>query len=273
MKTWIVIAVAACGSKDTPPSPAAASGSAPATAATVDAAPPAPAAAKLPEIATDHALILADKPGGKVAFTLDGGAKTELADGTIVDQTEAPHEDMAHVTSGGKAGNAPAEHVVAGDSVHRAPKGAFAIVTPSVGCGDYCHAAVWLVDGMTGGRWKLTDNSVNPQVAWRADMTAVAVDAGEDGVAVIELPSGKVLAKLAHTYSPAYAPNGTLYLRGPGHEVYEVVDGKPKKVGKGKKPKVEEGEYEQPPDPVTFDASGKWQLGDDEQPTPKKQKR
>src|SRR5262245_22984781 len=193
MKTWIVIAVAACGSKESAPSPAAGSGSAPPAA--IDAAPAPPAAAKLPEITTDHALIVADKPGGKVAFTLDDGTKTELADGTIVDQTEGPHEDMAHVTAGGKAGNAPAEHVIPGEAVHRAPKAAFAILAPGVGCGDYCHAAVWLVDGMTGGRWKLTDNAVNPQVAWRADVTAVAVDAGE-GVAVIELPSGKVIAKL-----------------------------------------------------------------------------
>jgi len=268
MHRWIVVAAAACGSKESAPSAAQGSGSSAAPPpAAIDAAP-APAA-KLPEIAADHAMILADKPGGKVAFTLEGGAKAELADGTIVEQTEAPHEDGARVTSGGKTGIAPADHVLGQSTIQAAPKGAFAVATPLVGCGDYCHAAVWLLDGMTGGRWKLTDDAVNPQVAWRPDMTAAAIDAGE-ALDVIALPSGNVLAKLAHLYSPSYAPDGTLYARGPEHEVFQIVDGKPKQVGKGKKPKLEEGEYPMPPDPVTFDAAGKWQLADDEKVTPKR---
>jgi hypothetical protein len=103
-------------------------------------------------------------------------------------------------------------------------------------------------------------------VAWRADGKAVAVDAGP-GVAVIELPSGKQLDMFEDTHSPAYAPNGTLYLRGPNSEVFEVADGKPKKVGQGLKLKLD---YPMPAFPVTFDASGKWQLSDEEKPTKKK---
>jgi len=260
MKIWMVVVLAACGAKESPPSTVGSS------AAGSQAKPvEPPAVAKFPEIQMDHALILADKPGGKVAFTLANGTTSELADGTIVEFHYAQFE-ASTVTSNGKTGTVELEHVIGFGTVHPAPTGVFAVLTPALGCGDYCHLAVWLVEGVNGRRWKISDNTVLPMVAWRADGNAVAVDAGQ-GVAVIELPSGKQLAMFDGTHSPAYAPNSTLYLRGADAEVFEVVAGTPKKVGQGVKLKLD---YPMPAFPVTFDASGKWQLGDDEKPTKKK---
>ena len=254
MKIWTVVVLAACGAKEpTAPAPQPAEAPKPAER---------PAVAKFPDIQMDHALILADKPGGKVAFTLADGTKSELADGTIVEEHYEQFGESS-VTSNGKTGSVELEHVIGFGTVHPAPSGDFAVLTPALGCGDYCHLAVWLVEGLNGRRWKISDNTVLPMVAWRPDGKAVAVDAGP-GVAVIELPSGKQLAIYDDTHSPAYAPNGTLYLRGPNAEVFEVVAGKPNKVGQGTKLKLD---YPMPAFPVKFDASGKWQLEDDEKPT------
>jgi hypothetical protein len=247
MKIWMVVALAACGSKEPPPR-----GEGPLTNA-VEAKPP----AKFPEIPMDRALILADTLGGKVVFTLADGAKSELADGTIVEDHFSQF-DASTVTFDGKTGTVEREHVIGFGAVQRAPSGVFAVLTPALGCGDYCHLAVWLVEGLNGRRWKITDNEVIPQVAWRADGKAVAVDAG-DGVDVIELPSGKQLLRFVYTHSPAYSPSGTLYVRGPDAEVYEIADDAPKKVGQGVKLKLD---YPMPAFPVTFDASGKWKFAD-----------
>ena len=260
MKIWTVVVVAACGAKE-PTMPGAGSGSQPADA---PKAAERPAVTKFPEIQVDHALILADKPGGKVALTLADGTTSELADGTIVEEHYEEFGESS-VTSNGKTGSVELEHVIGFGTVHPAPSGDFAVLTPALGCGDYCHLAVWLVEGLNGRRWKISDNTVLPMVAWRPDDKAVAVHAGP-AVAVIELPSGKRLAMYDDTHSPAYAPSGTLYLRGPDAEVFEVVAGKPNKVGQGKKVKLD---YPMPSFPVKFDASGKWQLEDDEKPTKK----
>jgi hypothetical protein len=252
MKIWMVVVLAACGAKEAPPAPGS----------QAKAVEPKPAPAKFPEIPMDHALILADTPGGKVPFTLADGTKSELADGTIVEFHYAQF-DASTVTSNGKTGTVELEHVIGSGTVHPAPSGVFAVLTPALGCGDYCRLGVWLVEGLTGRRWKISDNTILPMVAWRADGNAVAVDAAQ-GVEVIELPSGKQLAMFDDTHSPAYAPNSALYLRGPEAEVFEVVAGQPKKVGQGVKLKLD---YPMPSFPVTFDANGKWQLDDIEKST------
>jgi hypothetical protein len=264
MKIWMVVALAACGAKE--PSAAASGSTTPGSGSQPEPgeAPPKPAVAKFPDIQPDHALILADTPGGKVTFTLADKTTSELADGTIV---EEHHEQFGEstVSSHGRTGTVELTHVIGSNAVYPAPSGVFAVLTPALGCGDYCHLAVWLVEGLNGRRWKISDNTVLPTVAWRADGKAVAVDAGP-GVAVIELPSGKQLEMFEDTHSPAYAPNGTLYLRGPDWEVFEVADGKTKRVGQGVKLKLD---YPMPAFPVKFDASGKWQLSDEEKPTKK----
>jgi hypothetical protein len=266
MKFWMMVALAACGPKEPPAagtgSTTPGSGSQPQLG---EAAPPRPAVAKFPDLQPDHAVILADAPGGKVAFTLADNTTSELADGTIVEAHDEQFGEST-VSSHGRTGTVALTHVIGSGAVHPAPSGVFAVLTPALGCGDYCHLAVWLVEGLNGRRWEISDNTVLPAVAWRADGKALAVDAGP-GVAVIELPSGKQLEMFEDTHSPAYAPNGTLYLRGPDWEVFEVAGGKTKRVGQGVKLKLD---YPMPAFPVKFDASGTWQLNDEEKPTKKK---
>ena len=49
--------------------------------------------------------------------------------------------------------------------------------------------------------------------------------------------------------------------------MFEVVDGKTRRVGQGVKLKLD---YPMPASPVKFDASGRWQLSDEERPAKKK---
>jgi hypothetical protein len=282
---------AACHSKDpgsagsaAPGSGAAGSGGTAAAVAAIDAgtadAAVTPVAEKLPEIKEGYGLVVTDPAGGTLRFTMDDGKTSDLPDGTMVQIAERPeddvHEETQHVSIGGKHGSVPIENVITsyGDPA-RSPKGDFLLVMVAVGCGDFCHAALWLLNGPKR-HWMLSDNVVLPVIAWRPDNGALAFDNG-GVVRVVELPSGKrvqdLTTKSSPIVSPAYAPSGTLYVRNDDGAVYEGAGSTLKKVGKGKKPKHEEDEMDQSPQPVEFDDQGAWTLPDSEKPAHRSKKR
>jgi hypothetical protein len=79
-------------------------------------------------------------------------------------------------------------------------------------------------------------------------------------LAVIALPFGEMLHESDEYMAPAYAPNGMLYVRDANFGVFTFIDGRAKKVGKGKKPKQLEDEFAPHPQPVTFGADGKLKI-------------
>jgi hypothetical protein len=237
---------------------AAGSGSA---SATVDA--PLPAVK-----GDDKGFLFADKPKGTVTVTI-AGKKTEAPDGTLVDLLDWPdsgpendHGELRHISVNGKQGFIASRHVVLAEDIKPAPSGDLALVTPLDGRGDFEHHAVWLVRGM-GQRWRMFETAVDPTPAWHPKATSLALG-GDGALVVVELPSGKELARTDKYFAPAYAPDGTLYVRSHDWGVYTFADGKAKRIAKGKRQRKEEGEdFDPSPSPVSFDAKGKYQLDDD----------
>jgi hypothetical protein len=240
------------------PAPAADAGVAPAPDASVAATPP-PADDNVWIVADKQSVALAEEPGGTVEIALDDGKTDQLPDGTAVVETPKPADSKAdgtyHVTAGNTHGvidshRTPADYRVSPDKT-------WAVVRFETQCGDVCFGAVWLVHGKKQ-RWKLFDSAVTTRAAWTTD--EAAVDDTRDTV-IVQLPSGMVKRKLEGYLSPAYAPDGTLYLRDMKFGVFTVHgDDKPKKVGKtkGVSEPAEPGTYDPGPEPVEFDASGKW---------------
>jgi len=218
--------------------------------------------AKLPE---DSGVVLADAPGGTVTLTVDGGGEVQLPDGTIVTHSEWPGEapdsrdELVHVSHAGKQGTIASRFLFT--EIVRSPGGDFAMVTAEVGCGDYCHLAVMLIHGMAE-RWKLFE-AVRPFPAWRPDGKAVAIG-GDGELVIVELPSGAVIAKSDKFMSPAYAADGTLYVRNGDYAVFTFDGTKGKRVAKGKAPELMEGEMDPGPVPVEFGKDGTWMLPSEE---------
>jgi hypothetical protein len=286
---------AACGSKDpglpagtSGGAPLAGSGSAPVVAApavaaadagaAVDAAAVVPEADKLLPIEEGHGLVVTDPAGGTLPMTMEDGKTYAIADGTLVEITGRArgslNDQTTQISVAGKHGRVAIANVITaydGPAVTgkaTSPKGDFMLVTVAVGCGDFCHAALWLLNGPKR-HWLVSDNVVLPIVAWRPDNGELAFDNG-GVVAVVALPSGNRLPALEAggppVVSPAYSPSGTLFVRTDDAAVLELVGGKLKQVGQGRKPKRDEDGTSESPLPVKFDASGRWKLPDDEQP-------
>lgn len=268
---------AACGKKDgagnsagsgsAPAAPGSGSGSAMADASTAavtaDAAAgsgagSAAAGAAAPAGKTEDGILLAETAGGKITLTLEDGKTEQVADGTNVRVTGYGNFETVVVNTGTKQGRVVTDRVVIDDEIQRSPKGDFALVRTEIDCVDLCWGQVWLVHG-TVTRWRVLDRATLPNAAWHPQGTNVAV--GGNGVlAVIALPSGEVLHESEEYMAPAYAPDGTLYVRDENFGVLKFLDGKAKKVGKGKKPKQLEDEFAPHPQPVTFEADGKLKI-------------
>jgi hypothetical protein len=131
MKIWMVVALAACGAKE--PSAAGSGSTTPGSSSQPEPgeAPPKPAEAKFPDTQPDHALILADTPGGKVTFTLADKTTSELADGTIVEEHYEQFGEST-VSSHGRTGTVELTHVIGSGAVYPAPSGVFAVLTPAL---------------------------------------------------------------------------------------------------------------------------------------------
>jgi hypothetical protein len=222
-------------------------------------APPAPAR-DLPVPGLLQAVLLATHQGGTVELTLDGGGRVALTEGSVVDLTAPPAAvsppagDWTHVSTGGKQGFVPAESAV--NDVRRSPAGGFAVATAVVTCEDMCHSAVWLVHGMAE-RWRVFELAVSPDVAWHPHGGAVAIG-GDGEMAILDLPSGKVLQRTSRYFAPAYAPDGTLYVRDHDDGVLTLRGDDATTVGKSTPPRLRAGEYGGGPSPVTFAADGRW---------------
>jgi hypothetical protein len=231
----------------------------PPSSAAAAVAQPAPAR-ELPDPGLLHAVLLATHQGGTVELTVDGGGRVALADGSLVELTAPPDGmalpagDWTHVSTGDKQGLVPAESAVNG--VKKAPAGGFAVATAMVSCGDMCHSAVWLVHGMAE-RWRVFEHAVSADVAWHPRGGAVAIG-GDGEMALIELPSGKVLQRSRRYFAPAYAPDGTLYVRDHDDGVLTLHGDDATMVGKSTPRQPVAGEYGMGPAPVDFAADGTW---------------
>lgn len=234
-----------------------------------------PAVAKpLPKLGAGQGLIVTDPAGGALAFKLDDGTASTVPDGAVVEVLDSvaieDAGELRRVRYAGKQGSVAVANVVialdspgafTGDAT--SPDGSFRVVTIGIGCGDFCHAAMWLLHGAEQ-HWKLSDNVAGPVLTWRRDGRALAYDSGE-GVAIVELPSGKRVRLLEDVASPAYAPTGALYVRNLAGAVLEVgTDGAMSKAGQGTAATADETGMTESPRPVRFDARGKWQLPDGE---------
>jgi len=268
---WICAAAliaVACEKKSTKPAtpPATAADAAPAVDASPPDAPEPPDAAPAPAAgfpsleSEDSVLVLAEKAGDKVIGKREDGSNVEIADGTVTKAAEgwkgiAANHDVIDV--GGKGASVSTDRLV--DLLRVSPRGDYAIAIPRVGdeCEEACFAEMWLLHGMTE-RWKVVDGTSITQVGWEPGGKEVTVTTS-DGVAIVELPSAKVVKTLKGYTSPSYSPDGVLYLRGlENWHYFEYRDGKPKRIAKGKPVASDDEEGgEAHPEPIEFGPDGK----------------
>jgi hypothetical protein len=205
--------------------------------------------------------VFSDKPGGPV-IARRGRKTIKLRDGEQVsyrdDNGMMGIEEMssARVLARGKLVSVANPRVITEDRLARSPDRKWAVFSAMLQCGDFCHLEGWVLGG--GLRVHVSDNlGPDPVVAWRPDGKQVAI--GSRGLYLISLPDGKVTVVDRFT-SPAYAPDGRLFVRDLGEvdPVWELPPvGPPRKVlaMKGKPQPDPDGDKDEPP-PVTI-ADGK----------------
>ena len=159
------------------------------------------------------------------------------------------------VEHGGKKVELPADRVLVSgiiDAIHRSPDGKHAVFAPITACGDMCHTVLWLLSAADGKRVKLGEGGPDVNVAWHPDGTTVAVGSGS--LWLVSLTDHEVKPMEGFT-SPAYSPDGALYVRDPDGSAYLVTTGKPKKVWTAEKdPEADEDEMgAEDPKPVDFE--------------------
>jgi hypothetical protein len=255
----LVLFVVACAKKKEAPPPAVASGS-PAVAVTVDAAPAAEPAAKaelLPaKLGEKDGIVFSDKQGEKVTATVKGQSVL-IPDGTKVEVVgeEEPMAGSGEDTSvtvkyEGKEVKLPADRVLREGLLKRSPDGKHAVFTVITSCGDLCHAVMYLVSA-DGRRTKLAESGQDLNVAWTADKVAV----GNGGLWIATLADHAVKHLEDYT-SPAYSPEGVLYVRNYEGVAFKVEGDKPTQVWKPKKKRKHPQSDEEPdedPAPVKFE--------------------
>jgi hypothetical protein len=214
------------------------------------------AAGFLPEkLAEKKGLVIAEAKGGTVEGIPDGAVVDVVADHTAeMGGEDASTMDVAY---GGKTVTIPATRVVSEAGLQRSPDNKFAVYSTIVSCGDLCHTEVYVV-GTDGSRVKLGDGVVDVVVAWSKDGTTAAVGSGT--LWLVDLAAGLKSTPHEDYTSPAYGPDGVLYVRDTDGSAFTGVEaGKPKRVYKTKRPKDDGDEYgANQPIPVLFDKkSGK----------------
>lgn len=238
---------------------------------------PAPPALLSPfDEAEGAARVWSAKAGGKVLVEV--GRKTlALADGEpvkLIDDNGGfgmGADTVASIVARGKKATVPNDRVITEERLHRSPDERWAIFSALTSCGDFCHAAGWLLGAETRVLITKDDFGTDVVAAWRSDGTEVAV--GSRALYLVSLPGG-VVTRFDGFCAPAYDANDRLFVRscGASDAVYEWVrGGKPRKilVAAGKPP---ESDPESPtdfgdPEPVEFAADGsldaKFFRGDD----------
>jgi len=225
-------------------------------------APAAPAAFLPAKLDAKQGIVFAETRGGTVDAIGADKARTTLPDGTVVEIAEVKEADMStsdeasvDVVVGGKTVTVPAARVLLEATLQRSPDGAFAVMSVIESCGDLCHTIHYAI-ASDGRRAKLGDGVADVVVAWSKDGKQAAIGSGN--LWLVSLPDLAVRLVEGFT-APAYAPDGTLYVRDHDGSAYTGVEsGKKKRVFKAEPLEPEEGDYgaDDPP-PVEFDAKGK----------------
>lgn len=197
--------------------------------------------------------ITAQPAGGKgKGVVLSDGDEVQIEDnGVGVGDGEA----VATIRVGKRKLTLPGVNLISEESLQRSPDGKWAVLMTMSGCGDVCHGVAWLLGPAVRVRFS-EDVGPEIQVSWRPDGGEVAVG-GAGHVHVIALPEAKVV-KQGEFEAPAYAPDGRLFMRGPGESdaVHQWIrGGKPRRVlaVRGQPPPLEEGEYYRAMEPPTFE--------------------
>lgn len=255
----VLVLVAACGKKKEEPKappPAPASGSAPAPPA-IDAAAPVEKAELLPaKLGPKDGIVFAEKAGEQVAAVTDkGGGTVNVPDLTRVEIVEEGEpaaesgEDVAHeVKYEGATIAIRADRVVTETALSRSPDGKHAVFHTIFSCGDLCHSVFYFLSA-DGKRTKIGEGGPDVTVAWGKDAVAV----GSGTLTVVTLADGTAKPYDKYT-SPAYAPDGTLYVRDASGAAYTLAGDKATSVWKPKKKKkpADDDMPEDDPPPVTF---------------------
>jgi hypothetical protein len=226
-------------------------------------APPAAATSFIPaKLDEKKGIAFAETQGGTVEGKGADGAKVPIKDGTLLDVAEVKEADMSSgpdpasvdVTIGGKTVSVPAANVLLESTLTRSADNKFAVFTFIDSCGDLCHTMLFVLSA-EGKRAKLGDGVADRVVAWRKDGKELAVGSGT--LWLVALPDLTV-KNIENYTAPAYAPDGTLYVRDQAGSAFTLAaDGKAKRVWKNKQ-KREEDEYgADDPGPVEFDSTGK----------------
>lgn len=259
----VVLLVVGCSKKkQEAPTPAPASGSGSALAASpTDAAPapPAPKTELLPaKLGEKEGVVFAEKQGEQVTATVKGQS-VMIPDGTKVDITAEKdvgvgdqQEPTVTVKYEGKDVELKADRVLMEGALQRSQDGKHAVFTVTTACGDLCHTAIYLLSA-NGKRTKVAEGGPGTTVAWTADKVAI----GNGNLWVVTLANHE--AKMHEEYtSPAYAPDGVLYVRNHDGAAFKLEGDKATQVWKPKKKKkpVADEEMDIPEDdpaPVTFE--------------------
>ena len=236
----LMVGLAGCGNKSEEKKqvdPAAAEAKAPGGEAPPQAAEP-PVAAPPPDAAPPDFLPAAiDKKSGIVFATRAGGTVKGIKDGTtveVVGESGGAVADMADATvtikHEGKKVKLRADRVLRDidlEQIRRSPDNLHAVFSPIYACGDVCHSALWLITARDGKRVKLGEGGPDVNVAWHPKGGTVAVGSGQ--LWIVSLADYKVKSMDEYT-SPAYSPDGTLYVRDHKGSAFTVGKGKPTRV-------------------------------------------
>jgi hypothetical protein len=233
---FLVVALVGCEKKaDEKKQGAPAEANAPAAEAPPDPAPP---VAATPDAATPPFLPPAiDKKSGIIFAEKAGGTVKGIKDGTVVEvvgESGGAVADMADATvtvkHEGRKVKLRADRVLRDidvEQIRRSPDNQHAVFSPIYACGDVCHSILWLISAKDGKRVKLGEGGPDVHVAWHP--TGGTVAAGSGGLWIVSLADYKV-KELEEYTSPAYSPDGTLYVRDHEGSAFIVGKGKPKKV-------------------------------------------
>lgn len=232
--------------------------------------PAAPKAASrmLPsKLGDKQGVIFAETAGDTVTGKGDGGATVEIPDGAaveIVAENEAMmgggEEDAStDILYQGTKLTVPAIRLLVEGALERSPDGRLAIFSTIVSCGDLCHRDLYVL-AADGRRERLGDGVADIVVGWSKDGKQAAIGSGQ--LWLVDIATLQVTPLESYT-APAYAPDGTLYIRDQDGSAYILAAGsEPRLVFKAEKePEREEGDYgADDPMPVEFDAAGKPQF-------------
>ena len=248
----LVLAACKQEKKQDPPAPTPASGTAAVAPPTPIDAAPAKTELLPHKLGDKEGIVFAEKQGEPVT-----AAGATIADGTkveVIGDNEvgvgAAEDAKLKVKHEGKEVELPADRVLVETALQRSPDGEHAVFTAITGCGDVCHAVVYLV-GADGRRTKLGEGGPDTLVAWSADHVAI----GNGSLWVVSLADHGVKPFEDYT-SPAYSPDGVLYVRNADGAAFKLDGDKLTQVWKPKKPRKQpesdEEPYEDPP-PVKFE--------------------